>query len=49
VFKLLKDNWKTEKGDDRMIMNRFSWSGHKNDTAEHSSLDTATWATKFQN
>jgi hypothetical protein len=24
VFKLLKDNWKTEKGDDRMIMNRFS-------------------------
>jgi hypothetical protein len=30
VYKLLENNWRTEKGYDRIILNRFSRSGHKN-------------------
>jgi len=49
VYKLLKNNWKTEKGYARIILKRFSRSGYKNVKYPNIQVWTVTSATKFQN
>jgi hypothetical protein len=49
VYKLLENNWKTEKGYARIILNRYSRRGYKNVEYPNIQVSTVTSATKFQN
>jgi hypothetical protein len=42
VYKLLENNWKTEEGYDRITLNRFSRSGHKNVKCQN--IQVWTWS-----
>ena len=40
VYKLLENKWRSEKGYDRIILNRFSRSSHKNVKQQYFQLRT---------